>query len=289
MIAWIVSGLLFFSSGHKPYPGAHVPFYKVTKAGSSDTSYLFGTLHLLESSYVDTMPRVMAALKHSDVVVGELSMDSVSPASALAGLIAERPLDSVLTKEEYGLVKQAVKEYAHIPMMMLNLAQPIVAYAVVMEGMYEKSHPENHVSGVPMDLFFQHYAEDSGKKVIGLEEASDQEQVLDSIPLQEQIDELMELVRNPKAEEKQMDQMLEEYREGKIAEILDDPSFGKLSPKEMEAMLNDRNQKWLRKLPDILEHHNAFIAVGAGHLPGKHGLVEGLRKLGYEVNLLKNE
>jgi uncharacterized protein len=260
-----------------------LPFYRITRAGSEDTSYLFGTLHLLEGSYVDTLPKVMAALRQADVVVGELVLDSSTAGDALQSLMDGPPLDSLLTKSQYSMVSEAVKTYSLAPMILLNNAEPVIVYSMVLEGMYEKEHPENHVTGIPMDLFFEEEAKDSGKSVIGLESADDQEQVLDSIPMDEQVDELIDLAQHPKDAMKQMDSMLADYRAGKITEILDDPSFGSFSPDEMASLLYDRNKKWLQTLPAILDHNRAFIAVGAGHLVDKHGLVEGLRKLGYEV------
>ncbi len=263
---------------------AKLPFYRITHVGSSDTSYLFGTLHLLEGGYVDTMPEVMAALGHADLVVGELVLDSIMTGDALQGLLDAPPLDSLLTTTQYHLVSQAVKKYSIAPMLLLNNAEPIVIYSMILEGMYEKAHPENHKTGVPMDLFFEQEAQKNGKQVMGLESANDQEQVLDSIPIPEQVSELLDLVQNPKSAMKEMDNMLADYRAGKISEILDDPSFGSFSPEEMASLLYDRNKKWLDELPAILDRHHAFIAVGAGHLVGEHGLVVGLKKLGYEVN-----
>jgi uncharacterized protein YbaP (TraB family) len=249
-----------------------------------DTSYLFGTLHLLEGGYVDTMPEVMSALHNSDAVVGELVLDSVMNGDALQDLLDGPPLDSLLTKSQYHLVSEAVGKYSPAPILLLNHAEPVIIYSMIMEGMYANEHPENHTTGVPMDLFFQQEAQKNGKPVIGLENPGDQEQVLDSIPIPEQVEELLDLVQHPKTAMKEMDKMLADYRVGKITEILDDPSFGSFSPEEMASLLYDRNKKWLGTLPAILDHRHAFIAVGAGHLVGDKGLIVGLRKLGYEVN-----
>ena len=262
---------------------SHLPFYRITHSGSTDTSYLFGTLHLLESSYVDTLPQVMAALRRADLVVGELVLDSDITSDALAGLLDAPPLDSLLTKKQYHAVSEAVKKYSPAPMMILNHAEPVIIYAMIFEGMYATAHPENQTTGVPMDLFFQQEANKHGTTVMGFEQASDQEQALDSIPIKEQMEELLDLVRHPKTSMREMDKMLDDYRAGRISEILDDPDFGSFSPSEMSSLLYNRNKKWLDTLPTTLDHHNAFIAVGAGHLAGKQGLVEQLRKRGYEV------
>jgi uncharacterized protein YbaP (TraB family) len=282
----LLSAILFclpLQHGVLPTGTSKLPFYRITKPGSADTSYLFGTLHLLEGGYVDTMPKLVAALKWADVVVGELVLDSAMTGDALQGLLDGPPLDSILTKSQYHLVSEAVKKYSPAPIMLLNNAEPVVLYSMILEGMYENSHPENHVTGVPMDLFFEQEAQKNGRQVIGLEQASDQEQLLDSIPIPEQVDELLDLVQHPDTAMAQMDTMLADYRAGKITEILDDPSFGSFSPEEMASLLYDRNKKWLGELPKILDQHHSFIAVGAGHLTGEKGLVEGLRKQGYQV------
>ena len=267
----------------------HLPFYRITHSGSRDTSYIFGTLHLLEGSYVDTLPHVIAALRRSDMVIGELSMDSAMTGDALAGLFDAPPLDSLVASPEYDEIRDAVKKYSLVPFGVMGHAEPIVIYTLILEGMYAKAHPENQKTGVPMDLFFQQEATKHGIPVKGFEEASDQEQALDSIPIKEQTDELIDLVEHPESVAKEMDEMLADYRVGKISEILSNTTFGSFSPGEMSSLLYDRNQRWLNQLQNLLPHHNLFIAVGAGHLAGVHGLVKGLHWLGYKVEWVNAE
>jgi len=257
------------------------PFYQITRAGSSDTSYLFGTLHLLEGSYVDTMPHVLYALHHSDAVIGEI-LDTVT-ADAVENLLSGPPLDSILTSEQYKKVSTSLESAAHVPIGFLNNMAPVIVQAVLLETLYQKAHPENHKTGIPMDLYFQRKARKEGKATLALEEASDQGQALDSIPVEEQVTELMELVEHPKQQMRELDKMLKKYSLGQIDEILDDPSLGALSEREMQTLLYDRNGKWLEELPKMLSTQSCFIAVGAGHLVGPHGLVDGLRRKGYDM------
>lgn len=294
MTLFLLAAIIFFSGADKyrasnqeftqfQKHASHLPFYRITHAGSSDTSYLFGTLHLLEGSYVDTLPRVMAALRRADIVIGELAVDSMNISDALSGLFNSPPLDSLVKPNEYDEIERAVKKYAPVPLAVIRRAEPIVIYTIILEGMYAKAHPENQTTGIAMDLYFQQEAEKHSIPVMGLEAASDQESALDSIPIQEQTEELVDLVRHPETEMKQMNEMLADYRMGRIAEILDDPSFGSLSANEKSSLLFNRNRKWVDTLQTLLLHHSAFIAVGAGHLAGKQGLIEQLRKRGYDV------
>ena len=54
-----------------------------------------------------------------------------------------------------------------------------------------------------------------------------------------------------------------------------------------ETMVNARNKTMAMEARPILAKGNAFIAVGALHLPGPHGLVEEFRKAGYSVTPVK--
>ena len=52
---------------------------------------------------------------------------------------------------------------------------------------------------------------------------------------------------------------------------------------EMEAMVDNRNREWVKKLPALFKEDSNFVAVGALHLAGKNGLVNLLRKEGFLV------
>ena len=54
-----------------------------------------------------------------------------------------------------------------------------------------------------------------------------------------------------------------------------------------QKMGAERNNRWLRKIEDILKDRTCLIAVGAMHLPGDKGLIALLRAKGYDVQPAK--
>jgi uncharacterized protein len=85
--------------------------------------------------------------------------------------------------------------------------------------------------------------------------------------------------------------MLRLYRESRPAEILPVTDvIGGMSEDERVAedefvhlLLTGRNATMAERAAPLLEKGGAFIAVGALHLPGKDGLIERFRALGYAV------
>jgi uncharacterized protein YbaP (TraB family) len=51
----------------------------------------------------------------------------------------------------------------------------------------------------------------------------------------------------------------------------------------MVELLDVRNKAWMPRLKSELSKGNAFVAVGALHLPGEVGLIELLRDSGFQI------
>lgn len=72
-----------------------------------------------------------------------------------------------------------------------------------------------------------------------------------------------------------------------IEKLFKDTEFGMESHQDL--LLNDRNKNWVGQLKNIMKNESVFVAVGAGHLVGKKGLIGLLRKEGYTLKPLMNE
>ncbi len=54
-----------------------------------------------------------------------------------------------------------------------------------------------------------------------------------------------------------------------------------------EMLIDERNNMWMKRIPNLIKDNSSFIAVGAGHLVGEEGLINQLRKLNYTVCPIK--
>lgn len=122
------------------------------------------------------------------------------------------------------------------------------------------------------------------KTIIPLETAEQQATLLfDTTPIKAQAEALVELLKDPKKGSENTAKLTDAYKKQDLKAMLSLSEAEDEHPEFMEALLDRRNADWLTKLPEIFSKGSTFVAVGALHLAGEKGVVEGLRKLGYTV------
>ena len=152
-------------------------------------------------------------------------------------------------------------------------------------------------AGAPfLDIKLARDAEAAGKRIDGLETIAEQLNAMNSVPMDLQMKSLVETVALGAKMDDVMETMIALYAEGRPGLIMpflkslsaegmssmDDQSYGEFE----EIMVSARNKVMSERAEKILPEGNAFIAVGALHLPGEKGLVELFRSAGYTVTAL---
>ena len=86
------------------------------------------------------------------------------------------------------------------------------------------------------------------------------------------------------------DTMLTVYKKQHLSEmetLFNKSEFGMEENKEL--LLDNRNKNWVAQLNKIMKTKGVFVAVGAGHLPGKAGVIALLKEEGYTLRPLLNK
>jgi uncharacterized protein len=261
--------------------------WEVTGKDARDTSYLFGTFHAFMSGFVDTMPAVMSRLARSTAVVGEIELTDPSVMLGVAGSMRSPvPLKKLLSESDYQKVDSIFKWATGYGVGMFNMMKPMAAQAQLVKSMFEKIYPTNsHPDEAILDMYFQNQAQQDHKPIFGLETVQEQVKLLfDDITLERQAEMLMDAVRDLDSSKTVLTSLADCYVNADMdcLEQIGNESEG-FSKVEMDALVKTRNANWMRKLPQIMREHRAFVAVGALHLPGEHGIVKLLRDAGYSV------
>lgn len=154
--------------------------YKISGKGLTAPSYIVGTYHLAEASFVDSIPGMRRAMADCQQVYGELMMNELFAPDSLAllqqamMLPGEMTLDSLLTADEMNRVNSFMRKTIGLDMTNPQLAQqmgkmtPQALSVVFSVFSYIKNggklDPENG-----FDNYFQKEAHAQGKTVGGLE------------------------------------------------------------------------------------------------------------------------
>lgn len=273
-------------------------FYKIEGNGLTSPSYIFGTHHLAPLSVIDSIPGCREAFKAADQVVGEIDMtiDQMTLATKMQPYMmapADSTLSKVFTPEELKIVGDEFEKWAPMPGMnvqMLDMMRPMVVTTMISVGMVQKELP-NYNPTEQLDTYFQGDAKARGKEIKGLETPEFQAELLYcKVPIAEQAKALLELAKDPKDSMEKSKKLNELYLAQDIEGLMALTNESDNSSDEsafMEALVNMRNANWVKELPDIMKERPSFIAVGALHLPGENGVIEGLRKAGYTVTPIK--
>lgn len=143
-------------------------------------------------------------------------------------------------------------------------------------------------SGLFLDMALQLRATFHDKPTYGLETMQEQIAVFNDMSLDDQIVLLREAVQSVQRPEDAIEEVAQAYLKRDLSALLTlnekyKPQDARVYATVMDRLLVQRNINMATRMRPRLEEGNAFIAVGALHLPGETGLLGLLRAAGYRV------
>ena len=265
--------------------------WKVSGNGLEKATYLYGTIHMICADDANLSINFRKAISNADEVYFEVDMDNLMEIFGAMGQMkmkGDTTLKDLLSEKDYNKVKEYFEgKGSLLPFSMLETFKPMLAASTLEEG----SMPCERTT--MMEQVIMKEAKSNNKKIKGLETMSYQAGILDSIPYRLQAEQLVSYIDNAGKETKEEDQMKEMFRAYKDQDLKKLETLMVETDASMAAftdvLLYHRNQNWVRKLKDLMVAKALVVAVGAGHLPGKKGLIELLRMEGYTVEPVENK
>lgn len=289
--------LLISCSSGASYEKGNSLLWKISGNGLQKPSYLFGTHHLVPISFLDSVSGIWDAFDKTEQVVGEIDMSNMMEMQMKimgeAIMPPEVTYQTLLSPEDAALLDSMLRAVVGINLEQLGQLKPAMLSNLISVSLYQQYYPAT-ATDENIDLYFQEEAQKRSHPIVGLETTEDQTYVLLHLQtLERQAELLICMVKHPELLKEQMDELQAAYHAQDIERLLrlyeketpNDPCPS--TEEENNALNSDRNQKWLERLPAIMQEKPSFIAVGCLHLPGDDGLIEGLRELGYSVEAVK--
>ncbi|MES2417916.1 MAG: TraB/GumN family protein [Bacteroidota bacterium] len=283
LIGFLSMGLTASAQHQKP---TNTLLWEISGKDLQKPSYLFGTYHFADKGFVDTMAVVNEKLSFANAIVGELLISKELAIKLIPYmLLKDTSLEKILSPKEYKLVDNYLKKLGNYSLTQFNNFNPMALQTLILQLTSPKTFTDTNPA---IDQYFQDYGKANQKEIVGLETVEEQAQVLFGANLTRQKEMLIKYVKHEKKNKAENLKLYNDYITQNFKAI--EKKFNNLDDftlEERDVLLKNRNSNWLAKLPALMQKQSLFIAVGAGHLVGKDGLIKGLQHLGYTVKPLK--
>ncbi len=262
-------------------------FYKITGKKLKKPSYLLGTFHLICQKDLFPLETVKTYISQTEKLMLEIDLSDpavIKKATDGAKLPDGKTAKDYMKAEDYAKVDALFKTYVGVSFDQLAGFRPFATSIL-----FIMSPKVIGCAAVPgYDKMLSDLATANKTPIVGLESIEDEFAALDAEPLEKQFAALAKIADDP---DKSKTGFLELYR---IYLTQNSADLYKFMEGEMtkdggstEKLLDERNAKWIPVIEKNITEKPSFIAVGGGHLGGKKGVINLLRKKGYKLTPIK--
>ncbi len=254
--------------------------WKISGNALEAPSYLFGTIHAICPDDMHISGTLEKALLSMQRLALEIDLDD----PALPAIMAQESfmpndtlLSDLLDRDRYRLLETYFQDSIGMELRPMSTYKPLFMVGIMI----------NRFSGCTVQSYeyvFMNMTTNEGKDVIGIETPREQLAAFGNIPLKQQAEFVMDFIENPEEIRKELSNLLAVYKTGDIEKLYtlilnSTMEYGKYE----EALLLERNRRWIPRIENIILEMPTFVAVGAGHLGGPEGVIALLRERGYAV------
>jgi uncharacterized protein YbaP (TraB family) len=253
--------------------------WSVSGNGLTAPSYIYGTIHLICPDDFKISATLKEKMKAANEIYLEMDMDDPSMIMKMAGLsiMKEHSLKDLLSETDYRILSKYVTDSIGLPMMLFNNMKPLLLMSALYTKVVPCSNPKSY------EQAFVQMAKEQHKEVKGLETIEDQMSVFDKIPDSAEAQMLVEMITTMPKQRAEFAKMVEDYKKQDINALQEKLSESPEWKGFEDELLVNRNKNWIPIMKAAMAQGTQFFAVGAGHLPGKTGIIQLLQEAGYRV------
>jgi len=248
--------------------------WEISGNGLASSSFVYGTIHIICASDYFLSEKANTAFRASKKLVLELNMTDPKELAAMQGmLIAKEPLDKTLNEGQISKLDEILNKAAGIKVEQVNSYN----LSAVMSLLSMKSFGCTDLKFY--ELEFVADAKKQNMEVVGLEKIESQLSIIENAYTADEMLKMLEELSVAKTAE-----LVDAYKNENLNLLYLDITDEKLMNKKTKAeLLDKRNIDWISKVPALMKKESIFMAVGAAHLVGEHGVLNLLKKAGYTV------
>ena len=257
--------------------------YEITNPQlGTKTSYLFGTMHVMEESSFFFPKKISKLLKKSKVLC--LEVKDVASVSIDPKLL----FDTTFSIKQYCNSSQwdSLMNWAN-DILLLNPkqfentflnAKPFLFLQFILATDLPKKTKSHEIE-------LEKIAKGKNLTIFQLEGIETQLSIFDEIPYEGQVELIFTALKDLEQGKQDFIEMQKLYANQNLDELCGFAIKGFLE--EYSALfLDHRNKKWIETMERLMLEDSTFFAVGAGHLCGDDGLIALLGQKGYQIKVI---
>lgn len=287
-VSFLAFGLLYChaQSGSDRVKGNSL-LWEISGNGLESPSYLFGTIHMICPENFVWTKKMKKALDQSAQIALEMDLSDSKVISEVAtGMMLSdgKTLKDFFSPEDYLKVIAFAKDSLKLPEMVLHRMQP---FTLMSMSMMKSKSCKDQEAPVAYEQKLISWAKEDNKKIIGLEEASEQLAVIDGLDQNKLAKQLIQMIDSPQIQNWEYEAMTKAFTHQNLNKLYQQILASPDMKADLNAFLFDRNKKWIPRIEKLIKDKPTFIAVGAGHLGGSQGVITLMKEAGYKVKPVK--
>mgnify|MGYP006157091017 CR=1 FL=1 len=258
--------------------------WKIEKYGYQ-TSYIFGTMHMIDDIYFNITPHLQHIIEKSEQVIMEIG-GQPNPLTALELMTLKgESINDYFTKDELSVLVQFMDIELGISPTQFQMTYTKMKPFLILQAITQALFSENTKS---YDLSIMQISQEKDIPLIGFETMEEQLGYFDLIPNKAISSMIMTTVSNFEKEKKATTKLMKLYAKEQVNKLL--PLMKEQSPEFMafeDVFLTNRNKAWIPKIIEESKSKHIFIGVGAAHLFDTNGVIQLLKNEGFSLTPVK--
>ena len=255
--------------------------WKVSGNNLETSSYLYGTIHL--ACEVNVSEDVQKAFESTQQLALEINMADPNMMTIMMQnmyMKEGKSLSDFTSDDELKVLESFFEgKVQGMNFSMMKNIKPFFLSSMALTSFLSCAKPQGY------DMYFLEKAKSAEKSILGLERIQDQLNMIDKVPYEEQVEDLLQMAKATDDKNSQsLDKMIKLYEAKDLDGLM---NFMMTQDSKMnlytEDFLDNRNKNWIPVIEKSAKEHSTFFAFGAAHLAGANGVVNLLRKAGYQV------
>lgn len=251
--------------------------WKIIHPDCKRPSYLLGTMHVRDQRAFEQLAKVQEKIAACDAYAAEFDLGHAdsSVVNEQMKLPEGQLLSDWLSPKSYAVLAKLLKKRIGVDLDVFQKQKPFFVYNMLTESLFQDDMP------FALDQYLYQWAAMQEKEMTGVETFMEQMEIMEKISLKKQAKILAQTTKNFKKYRRQLKKMTSLYQEGNLNQL--HKSALKNMGSLRKLLVYDRNEIMAKRITDMVAEQSVFIAVGAGHLSGKKGILRLLKQAGCKV------